>query len=68
VYAWANETCVGTALEPLREVFGDLMNFDTWLQRPGRRGSSRNWKPCDVTDTAMRAAAGTPNPHPRSPR
>ena len=36
VYTWANETYFDTDLAPLREAFGDLMDFDTWLERSGR--------------------------------
>jgi hypothetical protein len=37
VYIWANETCIDTDLEPLREVFGDLMDsLPGWNGRAGR--------------------------------
>jgi uncharacterized protein YbjT (DUF2867 family) len=36
VYTWANETYYDTDLAPLREVFADLTDFDTWLERSGR--------------------------------
>lgn len=36
VYTWANETYSDTELASLREAFGDLMDFDTWLEWSGR--------------------------------
>jgi uncharacterized protein YbjT (DUF2867 family) len=36
VFTWANETYFDTDLAPLREAFGDLMDFGTWLERSGR--------------------------------
>ncbi len=36
VFTWANETYFDTDLAPLREAFGDLMDFDTWPERSGR--------------------------------
>jgi uncharacterized protein YbjT (DUF2867 family) len=36
VYTWANEIYFDTDLAPLREAFGDLMDFDTWLERSGK--------------------------------
>jgi uncharacterized protein YbjT (DUF2867 family) len=36
VYTWANEAYFDTDLAPLREAFGDLMDFDIWLERSGR--------------------------------
>ena len=32
---WANETYFDTDLAPLREAFGDLMDFGIWLERSG---------------------------------
>ena len=36
VFTWANETYFDTDLVALREAFGDLMDFGTWLERSGR--------------------------------
>lgn len=36
VYTWADETNFDTDLAPLLEAFGDVMGFDTWLERSGR--------------------------------
>ena len=35
VYTWANEIYSDTDLASLREAFGDLMDFDTWLEWSG---------------------------------
>jgi uncharacterized protein YbjT (DUF2867 family) len=36
VFTWANEIYFHTDLAPLREAFGDLMDFGAWLERSGR--------------------------------